>query len=133
MSAACKDVLQKSCGAPGTVPTPPPARTALDRPHSGRYRRFPHPPAPFARRGNLEGPGMVGNRFVRWARVAVLAALAVCTGCCGFWERHCAPQQVAAPPCCCPCPPQSGYQPVPVAPVATTGFVPTAGPCVPCR
>ena len=76
---------------------------------------------------------MIRKQWVRWVRVALLAALVPCAGCCSFWERHCAQQQqpayYGAPAGCC-CPTQAGFQP---APVAQPGWTPTSGACAPCR
>lgn len=67
-------------------------------------------------------------RAKRWWAGALLVALAFSTGCCGFWERHCAPRPAPACGCACyvPCVPTTAA----AAPQPAAGWNAPTVPCV---
>jgi hypothetical protein len=68
---------------------------------------------------------------VRGMGILGLATLLLAgSGCCSFWERHCAPRATAVAPACVPCAPQCCPSPA----YAPPAYAPTAAPtaCPPC-
>ena len=61
----------------------------------------------------------------KWIGVCgTVLAISSLSGCCSFWERHCAPTTYAQPVCCQPCVPActpAGYQ-APAGPQAVGGW-----------